>query len=705
MTLPVFLKQVDSLCGQMSEQEAAAFIHSLARMLPEGKRDDFLDLLRDHACDRTGKTAGKPSVFPDEGTKRLEESSGSVGSENASETAESMNPYELAREQEAAEFDEEVTAALKALDRIGRGEVTLDSEFNEEYDDWYNSDADEYIFEDPSDLRPDIQSAIHLVHQCVDVEQYQEGLRLASALSELTVRVEGDFSTTESETVDVHELYNHELLDGDIEDLVRESVFLAYMGNELEDRPQKMLLMMSNYEYFHITLDQVLQTGDADLPDFDAFLPLWIESLGQAKGYYVSRYLEEAQAMLTDQHQQLEVARKMAATHPELYLQYLKSFDESVDPKEITDAEDVGLEALKKVPGRFKARGEIAIVTAGLACKASHPGIGVLEYCRREAFRSDSDSVNFLRMSLTDLQWKRWAGDIRKEYDALYLKSTDGGKRSYYSTSSHDEPSVNGIGLKDYCWLLFWDQRFDDMIKKGMSTTHALGWSSTFMKEGFASLMLVLYQGKGNGGGDASWSDLPKGIRMAADQVRENCEFDRTRFGQGLTEEEKGRFASCFSEMDESDLTAPDGVSGAGRNAHLHESETDTLREKNPSSKVKVGSRVSAGREEKSALEEKVKEQKWFWNIFLQWKKNVTLTDARKEQILRQMNHWIETRAKGIVGSQRRNYYGECAAMIAGYGEVLESMGVAGAKKGTMERFVEAYPRHRAFLKEMKEFG
>lgn len=307
-------------------------------------------------------------------------------------------------------------------------------------------------------------------------------------------------------------------------------------------------------------------------------------------------------------------------------------------------------------------------------------------------------------MSLTDPQWKRWAGDIRKEYDALYLKSTDGGKRSYYSTSSYDEPSVNGLGLKDYCQLLFWDQRFDDMIKKGMSTTHALGWSSTFMKEGLACLMLVLYQGKEDGSGDASWENLPKGIRMAADQVRENCEFDRAKFEQGLAEEEKERFASCFSEMDESDPTAPDGVSGAGRNAHLHESETDTLREKNPSSKVKAGSRVPAGREEKSALEEKVKEQAYFWNVFLEWKKNVALTDGWKDQTLRRMNRWIETRAKGIVGSQRRNYYGECAAMIAGYGEVLESMGVAGAKKDTMERFAEEYQRHRAFLKEMREF-
>ena len=49
------------------------------------------------------------------------------------------------------------------LTEINNGIRYLDSEYNEEWDDWYNSDADEVLFSDPIDILPEIEDAIRLI--------------------------------------------------------------------------------------------------------------------------------------------------------------------------------------------------------------------------------------------------------------------------------------------------------------------------------------------------------------------------------------------------------------------------------------------------------------------------------------------------------------------------------------------------------------
>ena len=44
--------------------------------------------------------------------------------------------------------------------------------------------------------------------------------------------------------------------------------------------------------------------------------------------------------------------------------------------------------------------------------------------------------------------------------------------------------------------LEFLDGRFTQVSTKRMNKKEALGWTGTFMKEGFALFMLYLYQGK-----------------------------------------------------------------------------------------------------------------------------------------------------------------------------------------------------------------
>lgn len=65
----------------------------------------------------------------------------------------------------------------------------------------------------------------------------------------------------------------------------------------------------------------------------------------------------------------------------------------------------------------------------------------------------------------------------------------------------------------------------------------------------------------------------------------------------------------------------------------------------------------------------------------------------------------ITMRVKGIMESNRRNYYGECAAFIAALGEVKESRGEWNVKANLMEYYKTMYSRRRAFHEELRKFG
>lgn len=119
MNLPQYLNLIDSRTANMSRDELAASIHQIARVLPEERRDWLLSVI-------------------------------GSGSEETVET-----------ESEASDN------LYEQLDRIMSGEIRLDSDFNEEWDDWYNSDVPEFLFEDNDRILPVIQSACSELHRLV----------------------------------------------------------------------------------------------------------------------------------------------------------------------------------------------------------------------------------------------------------------------------------------------------------------------------------------------------------------------------------------------------------------------------------------------------------------------------------------------------------------------------------------------------------
>jgi hypothetical protein len=201
MKLPVFLNTVDACINKMSHENLEKFVHELARQLPECQRDEFISDL-----------------------KAL--SNASVGIEFSDEKA-------------TLSVETEIENMIGILGKISDGERCLDSVYNEEWDDWYNSDVDEIFFSDPLKILMDVNRAVELVHICVDMELYEEEIKLAETLTHIEVYAEGVYSDYDGAPLEISDLFEHDLLCGKFENLVKECLYLSYMGNKLPNRAEK----------------------------------------------------------------------------------------------------------------------------------------------------------------------------------------------------------------------------------------------------------------------------------------------------------------------------------------------------------------------------------------------------------------------------------------------------------------------------------
>lgn len=486
------MNAVDSELDNMSGTELKTCIRELARTLPEKDRPYFLNTISKRNADSKKKSVNGKKNF----TKEID------------------------------------TIMAKFID-INNGQRCLDSEYNEEWDDWYNSDVEEIFFSDPQKLLPDIVKAVNLLHKCVDTELYDKGYDLAQDLSHLAVTANGDWSDFNGDPLRLKDLYDNNLVTGSFSLVVAESLYLTYMASEPADRAKELYYMLCDYNCDDIKLEAVMQMGKSSLPDFDLFLPDWIVLLGKCTDWRTKRLLEEAMSMIQDDFQALIVARDHAENHPELYKQILESGKSQNDP---TRFYKIGLEALEKTPVKLKIRSEIALLTADYSCMMNN-SCGA-EMCWMEAFESDSSVVNYLRLRFLSKNWDDYSWRAGKIIEAEYHKTMSekdclGG---YYRD---DVLGENALYKNDYCTLLFWEKRFDEVMQLGLSEKKMLGWSDTFMKQGLALFLLLLYEG------DIYKADLYSMFRLAIYE----CGFDSKDFYKGTDIEIQMDKYSLFVEL------------------------------------------------------------------------------------------------------------------------------------------------------------
>lgn len=566
MNLPLFLKKVDSLTKDMSDEELGIFVHETARLLPEEKRGSFLERLRAAA-----------SVTESDG--------GYAGLDTAGKN----------------KLIDEIHHIEDLLSSIDEGELCLTSEINEEYDDWYNSDAEEFLFEDHEGVLGTIDTAMDLIHRCVDMELYEEGYTLAELLATISVQDEGEYDVCIGQLLDVHELYIHNLLTCDFDRLCRDSLYLAYKGNQMEDRADDIYRMMSNLNCRHLSLEDMLQNGQEELEHFEEFLDTWIEYLVSLQGREEKRLIQEAQSLMNDEEKEVENAKKYAGQYPSLYEQYLTKHQSADDAQRFFE---IGQKAMAEVPVDCRERSQIALLTAGHALRLQKTDEA--EMCWVEAFRSEKRPVHFLRIFIESRDYARYEKAVQEICT-----------------------SMNKRDNADYYTILFLNGRFREVLEDGMNAREALGWSYTFMKKGLRLFLLYLYRG----------DELPAGLRRMRDGAAGDMTFSEENYCQGL---------ECRQERKDSDL---------------------------------------------------------FWKCFCEWKARTVMPEDEQQKVMERLESLIEMRVDGIMGANRRKYYGECAAFIAACGEVKESWGERMGKQSFMDSHRQRYPRRSAFKQELQDLG
>ena len=619
MNLPQFLKKIDTFSSRMSRDQLERLVHEIARTTPEQERERLLFLFTAFAVEdpdsSRGGTGGGEQGFPFDDDKNNES------------------------------LEKEIDSLIETLEELEEGERTLVSDYNYEYDDWYNSDVDEFTFADPDGILVDIGKAMELVHVCMDRELYRQGFILADLLSCVTVSVEGVYLDFDDGIMDLEALNNHDLLEDDVYQLfLKEAIYLCYLVSAAGERAEEILHLIGNLRYHSFKLEEIMQMGNGDLPDFDAFLQDWIRALSAGSGGQYERMLQDALSMIQDEESALEVAKQNILTHPALLEKLMMDNLDTGEPDLRMSMLKAGQSALEQIPSNNRIRSRIALLTASYAVGLDDTEES--ERCLLEAFRSQTTTLNYLRLRFLTKDWEKHRAKALEIFEEMIRGIPDRKSSGFYSYSSGPD---NVLGGNDCCCIFYFQEEFEKMRETGMTTKNVLGWSSTFMKNGIALMLLMLHQGENYG----------KGMLAMLSRARDACGFDIREYYRGTA-------------MEAPEAYLKDEISFA---------------------------------EEADDYEDSTDEKTVFSDLLKTWKKEVHFSGNDAALWMERIDHWIEWRVEGIMNANKRNYYGECASFIAAFGEVQESRGIPKAKAMIMERYRAAYSRRRAFRDELCLYG
>lgn len=512
MNFTQFLKAVDQAAAAMSKEQLAEFIHDTARTLPENQREDFLAEMLLFA-------GGKETHICPELSKADQEA--------------------------AADFEQKRSFLRTRLERMESGELCLEGSLNPEYDDWYSSAEEEFLYSDPEGILDIIEEACRFVHQCVDCEEYQAACELTGILIGLDIMVGGEYQEYTDEPININDLKSYHLGNVDYRTLVIDAARAAYCASALSERADELYITLMNSGRRDITLEMILQ-GGRELPDIDAFLPLWIEHLGRMTGSSAGKLLQEALELADDGEQLLANARKYCGEHPELYEQYLTANQGKTDADSLLA---MGTEALEAIEKKYLVRSRVALLTSRTALEQDRPELA--ETCWLEAFRSDTRVVNYLRL----LMECRDFSNVREAAAQIYRETCSQLRKDSYFLPTAGGGRENQVNPTQAYLLAFLGGEFDYVRERAMNATNSLGWSASFMKCGLAAFLLLLTedgslpQDAAQQGGELK--TMKPGTREMLRRIVAAAGFDKSEYEKGtlrfIEESNEGWFLTCWN--------------------------------------------------------------------------------------------------------------------------------------------------------------
>ena len=496
MTAYEFLRKVENTSNDMTKEQLEEFVYRYAASLDERKRESFLEAL---ICISLQKAVNAES--------RQKEDKENIDS-----------------------FLDSLRNSQNKLDAIILKDHWLNSEYNENWNDWYDSYYDEVLFHDYFGLTKDIETAVQMLHKCVDLEQYHQGRSLAEKLVSLKVFVRGDYADYQSSELDIQELNDRNVIDIDFERFVKELVLLTYLDTEGNNRISSIFRIAEALSNYGVTSRAIEKLRDYDLPEYDHFLLDLLEYLGQSNNRSEQILLKTVAAQIKDKQALIPIASKYAVSHPEIFLTILKSGSGTLTDREMME---VGTEALEKIPSDYKIRSEIALLTADHALKSGQ--MKTAEHCWLEAFRSDTSVTNYLRIRYNTNNWQMIENESRQIINdsALHRDCCDGSIQ--YEIYVPEKNTVLDSVMNS---LMFFEGEFDKAFDGFIKKNH-LRYPEGYLSEGSSLFMLILYSG----------SLFDPAIESIVKRAETFCSFKTESYYLGLNVSEEKRTETVFRKL------------------------------------------------------------------------------------------------------------------------------------------------------------
>ncbi|MBR1523882.1 MAG: hypothetical protein IJ641_05450 [Lachnospiraceae bacterium] len=579
MNLTKFLSEVDNTAEGLTKSQLESFVREIGRTLPERDREDFLRILMSQNDE---DAAASVKIGTDKG------------------------------------FSEAYESLINKLEEIENGEAGyIEEVYNEEYDDWYDNGED-ILFEDNGDISGSLAEACDFIHKCMDEGKYKEGIELGERLLSIRIPTDGEYI---GDALNLRDMIENKLLYCDLKKVVLDAMYCGYYATPVKRRPERLYNIILNSNASGVSLENLMQHGDDELPGLDSFLEAWIQYLGDKTGGDADKLLVEAVGLQNDIGKACMNADRYMEVHPGIYLYILRNWKN----RDAIEMISIGMKALEKIPVKYMVRSKVAIATASFIIKQNERQ-SLLKRCYFAAFESDTNVVNYLRALLNGFD----SDKERKRLRILFMDIrgassyiSDYRYRTYLSEREINSPDINMIYA-----LKFFDGQFIRIISSGLGKKEALGWTGSFMKQGIALYLLALYEGEWN----------TKAIKRMSEIAQSGVGYTAEEYSEGIFEND-----------------------GEDQGAFCH--------------------------------------------TFAKWKRLTPIANKDKATIMAKLEGLIEKRTEGIINANHRNYYGECAAYIAAFGEVKESLGEADYKQKLMTDYKKRYPRRSAFRAEMKQYG
>jgi hypothetical protein len=170
----------------------------------------------------------------------------------------------------------------------------------------------------------------------------------------------------------------------------------VYFATPVTNRPIKLLSIIQEFEYYigdDLNIQSINNAGQAQLPEFDQFLPTWIKLLKKDNNQYTNYLLREA-VLLSGGVSALEnLANEEGKEHPRVFVDWLITLEKETDYSTMISAAKKGLEI---IPKDWIIRAEVA---KGLVRAGKHQA-NLQEQLLgwHEAFYSDPNLSNLLSL-------------------------------------------------------------------------------------------------------------------------------------------------------------------------------------------------------------------------------------------------------------------------------------------------------------------